>query len=168
MQTRTLVGVGALSALLLSPPIVSARECKVYPEEARARVRSSHASVNASEIAAREENGITFVTGGIADERAALERTSHQYNLKLTMTSPCGRMAVAPLRIEDQQGETLVNSPDAGPLFYAKLPAGKYTVHVSPRNGEPLVKTVSVPSSGQAKAIFHISQRGGSGGDAGE
>jgi hypothetical protein len=74
-------------------------------------------------------NGITYITGGIGDEeRQELESTKHNYNLHITSASSDGAyVGNAHIVIHDGKGNELLDV-QSGPIFYAQLPAGKYTV----------------------------------------
>lgn len=99
----------------------------------------------------QQANGISYVSGGVGEEKEALERMSASFNLKLTMSTPDGKFKPAPLSIEDGSGRVLLEAPDAGPMFLAKLPAGNYRIHLRPADAAPVSRTVTVPSSGQAE-----------------
>jgi hypothetical protein len=158
MQFHSAASVGAaLLGLLLAPHVGFAEvDChQPFPEEARGR--ASMARATDADLAPVQENGITYVSGGVGlDERPAIARMSNGFNMKVSMRTPCGRAHIAPLRIEDGDGRTVLDIPAAGPTFLAKLPAGKYTVHVTPDDEAPLVRTVSVPASGQARLVLAV------------
>ncbi len=73
--------------------------------------------------------GLTYVTGGIGDEeRMAMDDMRHNYNLRITNAARDGAFAGdTRLSIYDGRGQQL-SSVDAGPLFYAEVPPGKYTI----------------------------------------
>jgi hypothetical protein len=72
---------------------------------------------------------ITFITGGIGDEeRDAMETVRKDYNLSVMSAATSGAFTGdTRIVIRDQSGEELLQA-DAGPLFYADLPAGRYVV----------------------------------------
>lgn len=75
---------------------------------------------------------ITYITGGIGqDEQQALKAVEKKYNLHILMSMKDGHfIADARIVIRDKKGNQLLDV-ETGPMFYASLPAGKYTVEVS-------------------------------------
>jgi hypothetical protein len=122
----------------------------------------SLADMNAGEPRVRESNSIPYISGGVAEEKEALERLSGQFNLKLTMSTAGGKFKPAPLQIEDSGGKKLIDMLDAGPIVLAKLPPGQYTVRLTPAESAPITRSVSVPSSGQAQLELVMPDRSAS------
>jgi hypothetical protein len=83
--------------------------------------------------APQTQNGITFVTGGVGQERAAAFRqVASDYNLRATFTAPGGAfMANVKVDLQDAQGKTLVSTITEGPFFFARVPAGTYDLTAS-------------------------------------
>lgn len=79
-----------------------------------------------------QSGDITYVTGGIGrDEVDALKATQGAYNLHVMSSSISGHfVGDTNLTLIDHKG-TPVLTADAGPIFYAKLPAGTYTVEAA-------------------------------------
>lgn len=73
---------------------------------------------------------VTFITGGIGDEeRMAIEQNKKDYNLYITNASTDGAFAgTSRVVVTNSSGATVLDTMTAGPLFYAKLPAGSYKV----------------------------------------
>lgn len=90
------------------------------------------------------QNDVVFITGGISDEdRVSLLKQKSAYNLHITSTDSKGAFK-GNAHITIQNGtDGQVISTDAGPLFYAKLPQGKYTV-VATSNGQEISRQVEV------------------------
>jgi hypothetical protein len=99
---------------------------------------------------AREEAGISYITGGIGEEElAALKQVRGDYNFHATSTFADGAFSGSTvLTIADRDGNELL-STEIGPVFYANLPTGSYiitamqhgkekTQRVSIRNGKPV------------------------------
>ena len=76
-----------------------------------------------------QAGNITYVTGGIGDEeRTAIEAVKNEYNLSVISAGKGGAYSGdTNVVIRDKQGQELLNTA-AGPLFYAQLPAGSYTI----------------------------------------
>src|SRR6185312_16885951 len=79
-----------------------------------------------------QQGEVRFITGGIGEEeRSAIEAGKHDYNLHITAANAKGQYyGNERVKILDRSGTPVIDS-SAGPLFYAKLPPGTYTVEVS-------------------------------------
>jgi hypothetical protein len=98
---------------------------------------------------------VAYVTGGFgSNERHALEKTAKDYNLEITNAIKDGEMtAGTDLAIQSAKGRSVLRVADTGPLFYAKLPPGRYTIHAT--NGkENRVRDVSI--SAKRPADIHL------------
>src|SRR5262249_5542328 len=76
-----------------------------------------------------QQGDVRYITGGIGDEeREALDAVKKDYNLHVTSTNKDGEFnGDTQIVILGKGGEKLVDVV-AGPLFYAQLPAGHYTL----------------------------------------
>jgi hypothetical protein len=97
---------------------------------------------------------VPFITGGIGDdEKDQLEMARHSYNLHILSTEGGHYLADIAITITDKNGSQVL-SANAGPLFYARLPSGKYTVSAS-NAGVVKTKTVNLSTkAGAAKIHF--------------
>jgi hypothetical protein len=95
------------------------------------------------------------VSGGIGlDERAELRTMSKTDNLKLSFALQNKEyLGGAKVAIKDKTGRQVLETASEGPLFFAKLPEGVYTIQATAM-GETLDRTVHVPSRGQAQLYF--------------
>jgi hypothetical protein len=77
----------------------------------------------------QETNGISYVSGGIGeDEKEQLESTQANYNLRVVNADKTGHFYDG-TRITIRNAQRIpVLDTASGPLFYAKLPKGRYTV----------------------------------------
>lgn len=100
-----------------------------------------------AQVSPQQSGNITYITGGIGqDETTALRAVQRDYNLHVLSSSISGHfVGDAPLTISDSKGNPLLTT-DAGPIFYAKLPAGTYIVEAN-RNGEIKKQRVTVGKS---------------------
>ena len=75
-------------------------------------------------------NGIKFMEGGVGiNERTAMDSRADEYNLKLVFENHAGMyVGKVEVAIEDSSGKTAIRMEDAGPWFFANLPAGRYKV----------------------------------------
>ncbi len=96
-----------------------------------------------------DQGGITYITGGIGDtERNALEASKRDYNLHITDSEKDGAfMAGIDLVIQARGGREILQVHNTGPLFYAQLPPGDYTIHAAYK-GVQLVKEAKIGDKG--------------------
>ena len=102
-----------------------------------------------------QQDGITYTTGGYGlDERSALESTVKKYDLIVSNADKKGEFTADTEFVITNKGkhETLTVK-DAGPLFYAKLPAGTYAIKAV--NGDKKVeRTISI--TGKKQDRMHL------------
>ena len=86
-------------------------------------------------ITPQQVGNVEYVTGGIGDEeRTAIEAVKNNYNLHVTSAGADGAyVGNTHLSILDSANTSILES-DTGPLFYAKLADGTYTVEGSHNN----------------------------------
>lgn len=97
-----------------------------------------------AQIVPQKAGDITYITGGIGRaETDALKAAQADYNLLLTSSNTEGYfVGDTALKILDSKGKNLVTAL-AGPLFYAKLPAGIYTLEAT-RAGEVKKQRITI------------------------
>lgn len=80
----------------------------------------------------RDHDGVAYVSGGVGlDERAQLEALGTEFNLKLTFAlTTRSFLSDVPVRILDGTGRIVLEATADGPLFFARLAPGTYTVEV--------------------------------------
>lgn len=142
MRRPTFVTAAALAAALIVPPATFA-------------LQNTQSEDLAPGLGVREEGGIAYISGGIGDEQQnALARISDQFNLKLTLAMSDGKyMGGGDVRIDNQNGITVLETHSNGPLFFAKLPPGAYKVHVSARD-KSFSRDVTITASGQQQLVL--------------
>lgn len=88
---------------------------------------------------------VDFTSGGIGRyQRTALEKFEHNYSLKVENADGNGHyIAEVRLKVKDKAGNLLVSTITKGPLFYADLDQGDYTVEVQ-HDGKVQSKDVSI------------------------
>ncbi|WHS60704.1 carboxypeptidase regulatory-like domain-containing protein [Pseudomonas sp. G2-4] len=108
------------------------------------------------QVQPQQQNGITYLSGGIGEDEASAIGQAQGYNLHMTF-------AVGPenkyipdvsVAVQNASGQTLLTLNEAGPLVYVQLPPGKYTV-VATRNGEARRDTAEIGSGAARKLVFH-------------
>ncbi|KAB0493748.1 hypothetical protein [Pseudomonas vancouverensis] len=108
------------------------------------------------QVQRQEQNGITYLSGGIGeDESKAIQQTTG-YNLHMTFSVGAQNEYIpdVTVTIEKAQGQPVLTLNDAGPLVYVQLPAGKYTV-VATRNGETRRDVADVGHGAARNLVFH-------------
>ena len=98
---------------------------------------------------------IPYVSGGIGlEERAELKAIGKTDNLEISFAlQNKDYIGGAQVLIRDKNGTEILEAVSDGPLFFAKLPEGVYTVKATAM-GKTLEQTVHVPSKGQARLYF--------------
>jgi hypothetical protein len=100
------------------------------------------------------QSNVAYVTGGIGDEeRLGMEQVRNQYNTHIMNSGRDGAfIGDTKVTIMDKSGSTVLSS-DAGPLFYAKLPAGTYTV-IATVQGVEQKKSVTLSNASHKNLHF--------------
>jgi hypothetical protein len=102
----------------------------------------------------KQAGDVIYVTGGIGDEeRSALKAMEKDYNLHIMIAAKTGQfVADSRVVIRNGNGDEVLDTV-AGPLFYAKLPAGQYTVEAS-NEGKSAKQKVMVGKGNPASIYF--------------
>lgn len=105
-----------------------------------------------------QQNGITYLSGGIGEDEARAIGQAQGYNLHMTFSvGPESKyIPDVDVTVQNASGQTLLTLEDAGPLVYVQLPPGKYKV-VATRNGEERHDTADVGSGAVRNLVFHWS-----------
>jgi hypothetical protein len=117
--------------------------------------------MSAVQLAPQEQNGISYLSGGIGiDETEAIQQTKG-YNLHLTFSAGPSNEYVPNIDVVIQtlKGQTVVSMNQVGPITYVKLPADKYQI-VSSRNGHEKRETIEVVGGSVRTVNFHWSDVG--------
>jgi hypothetical protein len=102
----------------------------------------------------RSEN-IPYVSGGVGiEERHQLKSMVTGDNLELSFALTNGHyLGGAEVSVKDPSGKELVETVADGPLFFAKLPAGRYIVEATAM-GKTITRVVNISPNGQAHIFF--------------
>jgi hypothetical protein len=108
-----------------------------------------------SQLQVRTYEGIPYVSGGFGmEERKNLRAMSKDDNLELSFAlQNKNYLGGAEVLIKDHNGKEVIETVSDGPLFFAKLPEGMYTVEATAM-GQTLEQVAHVPSKGQAQLHF--------------
>jgi len=111
--------------------------------------------VAAEELTMKTSNGVSYLSGGFGeDERERLRSIAGGDNLELSFAlQNTEYLDGANVLIKDAKGNNVLEAPSEGPLFFAALPAGSYTIEATAM-GKTLKQTVHVPSQGHARVYF--------------
>lgn len=96
-----------------------------------------------------------YISGGVGSEqREEMKAQRGDYNLLLTFADRDGELrAGVAVTVQDRSGRTVLDVSDAGPMMYAKLPAGSYRV-IASTDGKQQVRTTTV-GRGARELMFH-------------
>ncbi|MEW6728647.1 MAG: hypothetical protein ACOZAP_07485 [Pseudomonadota bacterium] len=110
------------------------------------------------------QNGISYIGGGVGlAERAALERWAKDYPLRIEMARKSGEyLGDMQVRVFNAKGETVLEAPSDGPLFFVRLPDGRYAVEVAPLKPPapstaglaPQIREVTVTAGRQSRLFY--------------
>lgn len=108
-----------------------------------------------SQLQVKTANGIPYVSGGFGvDERENLRAMSKDDNLELSFALQNKEyLGGADVLIKDSKGRDVLQAVSDGPLFFAQLPQGTYTVEAT-ISGKTLKQIAQVPAKGQARVYF--------------
>jgi hypothetical protein len=96
-------------------------------------------------LQAQQQGNITFVSGGAGDEdRDALKQVESQYNLRLLFAARNGDfLANVAVTLSDTRGNAVLDTIADGPIFYARVPSGRYRLTVS-NEGQAQSRDISI------------------------
>lgn len=108
----------------------------------------------------QQQGNITFVSGGAGDEdRAVLRQVENQYNLRLLFAARNGDyLANIAVTLSDARGNAVLDTISDGPIFYARVPAGRYRLTVS-NQGQSQSRDISI-GNGAVRADFYWATAG--------
>ncbi|SMC19133.1 Carboxypeptidase regulatory-like domain-containing protein [Andreprevotia lacus DSM 23236] len=74
-----------------------------------------------------------FISGGVGDEELAQIRSQRgDYNVHVLLTEKSGAyLSGVHVVVSDRNGQVVIDTETRGPYFYARLPAGQYTLVAS-------------------------------------
>lgn len=149
LTTRTLT----LSALLAAGMISLTPAAQAFDAETAVNPNDT-AAVRTKLPVPQVEGDVTYITGGFGDEeRIAIAQQRKEYNLHVTNTGEHGVfVGNGNIMISNRDGDVLVNT-EAGPLFEAKLPPGRYTIEATNAD-QKIVKQVTISSGRSSKIDF--------------
>lgn len=108
-----------------------------------------------SELQVKTDNSISYMSGGFGmEERENLRAISKDDNLELSFAlTNKNYLGGADVLIKDRNGKQIIETVSDGPLFFAKLPQGTYTVEATAM-GQTLEQVAHVSSKGRTHLYF--------------
>lgn len=145
MKLTRCVLLSSLAAVALLFPILALNATNLAPIDS-----------SGVQVQPLQQNGITYLSGGIGEDEARAISQAQGYNLHVTFAiGPENRyVADVDIAIGNASGQTLLALDQAGPLVFVQLPPGKYTV-VATRNDEERRATANIGSGAPRKLVFH-------------
>jgi Ni2+-binding GTPase involved in maturation of urease and hydrogenase len=113
------------------------------------------AQASGEEMRDPSTTNVPYLSGGVGEsEREDMEAAAKDYSLKLVFAQSGGAfVADVQVSIKDSGGATVLDATSGGPLFFAKLPAGNYTVEAT-FQGIAKRSPISVTATGQQVLDF--------------
>ncbi|WP_085631967.1 MULTISPECIES: hypothetical protein [unclassified Pseudomonas] len=108
------------------------------------------------QVQQQQQNGINYLSGGIGlDESRAIQQSAG-YNLHMTFAVGVQNLYTSDVDVVIQKatGQPVLSLNQIGPLLYAQLPPGKYTV-VATRNGEVRRDMADIGNGPARNLVFH-------------
>lgn len=111
-------------------------------------------------LQAQQQGNVTFVSGGAGDEdRDALKQVANQYNLRLLFAARNGDyLANVAVTLSDPRGNAVLDTIADGPIFYARVPPGRYRLTVS-NQGQSQSRDISI-GNGAVRQDFYWATAG--------
>ncbi|CAI8901064.1 Carboxypeptidase regulatory-like domain-containing protein [Pseudomonas sp. IT-P253] len=130
----------------------------MFPAMAHSATPAGPVDTAGVQIQQEQQNGISYLSGGIGLDESRYIQQTHGYNLHMSFSVGQANeyLPDANVVIQSPQGHTVFTLDQAGPLVYVQLPAGKYTV-VTTRNGEVRRSTVEVGNGHAHELNIHWS-----------
>jgi hypothetical protein len=109
------------------------------------------------DVRVKNYQGIPYWSGGVGeDDRDALQQVQEDYDLKLVFADRSGDyLADVNVLILDAAGKTVLEAVSEGPWFFARLPAGSYTVSAGVPGSQSRRK-VRIGPRGRTTLQFHL------------
>ena len=130
-----ILGGATASALLAAPALISPAQATAAPATAAQATAAPATAAPATPALPQPvfDGSIVYLTGGIGQaEQHALKSDAGRYDLAITNANARGDFTTGTdLVIADSSGHSVLSVDGTGPLFYAELPAGRYTIRAT-------------------------------------
>lgn len=106
----------------------------------------------------KEQNGITYLSGGVGQDESQAIQQVKGYNLHITLSSgPDNKyLSGVDVVIQTAKGRSIVSLSQVGPIVYVKLPADNYVI-IASQNGHEKRSTVVLKGSSTGTVNLHWS-----------
>lgn len=113
----------------------------------------------AVQLQPQEQNGITYLSGGIGLDESEAFKQIEGYNLHMTFSAgPRNQyLSNVDVVIQAADGRSLLSLSQAGPIVYVKLPADKYSI-IARQNGQEKRSTVDLTGTSVGTVNLHWSE----------
>jgi hypothetical protein len=114
------------------------------------------AAAEETSIQPQTQEGVTFVTGGVGvDEQQEMKALKSEYNLRLLFSEKGTGEYLSDVKvsIKDSKGNICLDAVSDGPMLFAKLKPGRYSVTVD-NNGHIMDKHVNLEAAKSASLSF--------------
>ena len=101
-------------------------------------------------------NGVKYLAGGVGlSERTHMQEMANDYNVKMVFADSAGAyLSNVGVEIQNSNRNNLLQTYSNGPWFFAKLPAGQYTITVT-HDGKTKTRKLVVSKASQ-EMTFHL------------
>lgn len=131
-QTLSLLAGSLASVFIASPALAEGNDTSMRTNTRQMGAQAETANIGPNgtvRITPKKMGEVEFITGGIGDEeRNAIEAVKNNYNLHVMSAGQDGAFTGTTRVTILNQNNKKVLETDMGPLFYAQLPPGTYTV----------------------------------------
>ena len=117
------------------------------------------ADMSAVQLQPQEQNGITYLSGGVGEDESQAIKQAKGYNLHMTFSEGTGNeyLSNVDVVIQTVEGRSVLSLSKVGPIVYVKLPAGKYLI-VASQNGHEKRSTVALEGTATGTVDLHWSE----------
>ncbi|MGV8863825.1 MAG: carboxypeptidase regulatory-like domain-containing protein [Pseudomonas sp.] len=110
------------------------------------------------QLVPQEQNGITYLSGGVGQDESQAIQQVKGYNLHITFSiGPENKyLSGVDVVIQTEKGRSLLSVSQVGPILYVKLPADKYLI-IASQNGHEKRGTVVLEGTSTGTVNLHWS-----------
>ncbi|MDY7568102.1 carboxypeptidase regulatory-like domain-containing protein [Pseudomonas sp. RTC3] len=114
--------------------------------------------MSAVQLEPKEQNGITYLSGGVGQDESQAIQQVKGYNLHITFSiGPDNKyLSGVDVVIQTAKGRSIVSLSQVGPIVYVKLPADNYLI-IASQNGHEKRSTVVLEGSSTGTVNLHWS-----------
>ncbi|MCW3481081.1 hypothetical protein OL229_16180 [Neisseriaceae bacterium JH1-16] len=113
---------------------------------------------SAVQLEPQQQNGVSYLSGGIGLDESQAIRQAKGYNLHMSFSRGTSNEYLAGIDVDIQtmKGSSVLSLNQAGPYVYVKLPAGRYFIVIG-RNGHEERRAVALSGHSIRNVNFHWS-----------